>query len=197
MSVTFQQLNAEMASGVENARRALVQVHHGRRGTGAGTIWHPEGLIITNAHVVSGGPLRVTLPDGVALPARLLSRDPDLDLAALMVDASGLPTIEVGNSRDIRPGQWVMALGHPFGVKGAATAGVIVGTGWELPGVPISRREWIIANLSLRPGHSGGPLLDACHRLIGINTMMASPDMGLAVPVHVIKAFLTEKVGTS
>ena len=197
MSATVQQLNADMTSVVQSAKRALVQVHHGRRGTGAGTIWHSDGLIVTNAHVVSGGSLRVTLSSGVTLPARTLAQDPELDLAALMVDAKYLPTMEVGNSRDIKPGQWVIALGHPLGVKEAATAGVIVGAGsWEQE-TPKPKREWIINNLSLRPGHSGGPLLDVHHRLIGINTIMTGPDTGLAVPSHVIKAFLKERVGAS
>ena len=98
MSLTIQQLNTELASVVETAERSLVQVHNGRRGAGAGTVWHPEGLIVTNAHVVSArtGSLRVSLPDGRTLPARLLALDEGRDVAALVVAATDLPTIKVG-----------------------------------------------------------------------------------------------------
>ncbi|MCZ6892396.1 MAG: trypsin-like peptidase domain-containing protein [Chloroflexi bacterium] len=198
MPSTMQRLNTELASVVETAKRSLVQVHNGGRGVGAGTIWHPEGLIVTNAHVVSGrtGSLRVTLPDGSTLPARLLARDEDRDVAALVVEAVDLPTIDVGKSRDLSPGQWVMALGHPWGVRGAVTAGVVIGVGSTWPEMPQGGREWITAALHLRPGHSGGPLIDVDGRLVGINTMMTGPDMGMAIPVHEVKVFLRDTVGS-
>ena len=196
MSTLLQQLNAEMAEVVERAERSLVQVRNEGRGAGAGTIWHPDGLIITNAHVVGRFPLRVTLPDGRTLPARLLAQDPARDLAALAVDASGLPTIALGESRKLQPGQWVMAMGHPWGVVGAVTSGVVIGLGWDLPEMPRSGRELIAVSLHLRPGFSGGPLLDVQGRLVGINTMMTGPETGMAVPVHVVKAFLRETLGS-
>lgn len=197
ISTVAHQLNKEMATMAESASRALVEVRLGGRrgGAGAGIIWHSKGLIVTNAHVASRGSLRVTLPGGATLPARLLAHDKERDLAALMVDATGLPTIEIGNSKDLRPGQLVMALGHPWGIKGAATAGVVIGVGSEWPEMPGSPREWIGVSLRLRPGHSGGPLIDANHRLVGINTLMAGPEVGMAVPVHVVKAFLKETLG--
>lgn len=192
------QLNIDMAGMAESAGRALVEVRLGGRrgGAGAGTIWHSEGLIITNAHVASSGSLRVTLPGGATLPARLLARDKERDLAALMVEATGLPTIEIGNSRDLQPGQLVLAMGHPWGVRGAATAGVVIDVGSEWPEMPGPTREWIGVSLRLRPGHSGEPLIDAGHRLVGINTLMAGPEVGMAVPVHVVKAFLSETLGS-
>src|SRR5215212_8457392 len=125
----IQQLNDEMADVVSTVRRSLVHVTNGHHGAGAGTIWHPEGLIITNAHVIGRGTPHVTLPDGRELPARVLARDTDADLAALSVDAKDLPTIELGDSRHIQPGEWVLALGHPWGVAGAATAGMVIGMG--------------------------------------------------------------------
>ena len=197
-----QQLNMEMAIVAQSAKSALVEVRRGGRrgaGAGAGTIWHSQGLIITNAHVASGGSLRVRLPDGATLPARILAQNKERDLAALMVDATDLPTIEIGNSRDLQPGQWVLAMGHPWGVKGAATAGVVIGVGPaklpELPDMPRSPKEWIAVSLRLRPGHSGGPLIDVDHRLVGINTLVTGPEVGMAVPVHVVKAFLSETLG--
>ena len=76
--------------------------------------------------------------------------------------------------------------------KNAATAGVIAGVGKQLPEMPLSERDWIAVSLHLRPGHSGGPLVDDQGRLVGINTMMAGPDVGVAVPVHVVKRFLRD-----
>jgi serine protease Do len=194
MSTLLQQLNSEMAAVVVGAGRSLVQIRNGGRGAGAGTIWHPDGLIITNAHVASRSPLRVTLPDGRNLPARLLAQDPSHDLAALAVDATCLPTIDLGQSRSLQPGQWVMAMGHPWGVAGAVTSGVVIGVGSDHPEMLRSGREWIIVSLQLRPGYSGGPLLDVKGRLVGINTMMTGPEVGMAVPVHLVKAFLRQSL---
>jgi S1-C subfamily serine protease len=191
MSNLLQQLNDELAGVAERARRALVNISNGRRGDGAGTIWHPDGLILTNAHVVRLHSPRVTLPDGRTLPARLLAHDSNLDLAALAVDAQGLPAIELGDSQQLQPGQWVLAMGHPWGVAGAATAGVVIGLGPSLE-MAMPGRELIHVGLHLRPGHSGGPLVDIAGRLVGVNTMMAGPDVGLAVPVHVAKTFLRQ-----
>ena len=122
------QINAGMDALVEKAGRGLVQVHNGR-GAGAGTIWHSEGLVLTNAHVAGRGPLQVTLRGGATVQARLLASDTERDLAALAVEGGDLPIVELGESISLRPGQWVLALGHPFGVTGAATAGVGIGGG--------------------------------------------------------------------
>ena len=196
----LEQLNAELSTVTEGVRRSLVQIRNGRRGSGAGTIWHPDGLILTNAHVVGRRSLQVSLPNGLAqsaqvLPARLLAYSRTLDLAALSVDANSLPAIELGNSRELQPGQWVLAMGHPWGVTGAATAGVVIDVGLppEMPGLG---RELIQVDLPLRPGYSGGPLVDAHGRLVGINTMMAGPEVGLAVPVYEVKRFLRRALGS-
>jgi S1-C subfamily serine protease len=193
----LQQLNNEMSARVEQVRDSLVHIHNGRGGTGAGTIWHPDGLIVTNAHVIQQHPApKVTLPDGRTLPGRLLAEDTSRDLAAIAVEASGLPTIEVGQSTRLRPGQWVLALGHPWGVAGAVTAGAIIDIGPPPEMLP-ARGEFIQVGLPLRPGHSGGPLVDVAGRLIGINTMITGPEVGLAIPIHVVKNFLRQKLGTS
>ncbi len=195
MNDMLRQWNEDMAHVVEQARRALVQIRNGRAGAGAGTIWHPDGLILTNAHVAGRRGLQVTLPDGRSLPARVLAYDAQRDIAALAVETNELPVIELGDSRRLRPGQWLLAVGHPWGVAGAATAGVLAGSGRHLPEMPLSGRDWIAVSLHLRPGHSGGPLVDARGCLVGINTMMAGPDLGLAVPVHEVKAFLKKALG--
>ena len=196
MSLTLlQQLNQELDRVVAAGRRSLVEVRTDGRGGGAGAIWHPDGLIVTNAHVATRPYVQVVLPDGSVRPGRVLARDPGLDVAALVVDAADLTAIELGDSQRLQPGQWVLALGHPWGVAGAAAAGVVIGAGRDLPELPASDREWVAVSLPLRPGNSGGPLLDAAGRLVGINTMMAGPQVGMAVPVHVAKAFLRRELG--
>jgi len=203
VSTILQDLNSEMSGVVSKVGRSLVHISSGRRGSGAGTVWHPDGLIVTNAHVVGRGsrrtgaisPLRVTLPDGSVHPARLLAQDAELDVADLMVETQGLTAIELGESASLRPGQWVLAMGHPWGVTGVATAGVIIGSGSDLPEAPQTGREWIAVGLPLRPGYSGGPLVDSQGRLVGINTMIAGPEVGMAVPVHVVKRWLQRELG--
>ena len=208
MSALLEQLNVNMGELVERVGQSLVRVSSGGRGFGSGSIWHPDGLIITNAHVVSAprrrpsrGPsnpgLRVTMPDGQTHPARLLAQDPENDLAALSVDARDLTPIPLGESRNLQPGQWVTAMGHPWGVPGAATGGAVIGWGSDLPETRSQDREWIAVGLSLRPGHSGGPLVESEGRLVGICTMMAGPEVGLAVPVHVVNEFLHRELGAS
>lgn len=118
-----QQLDTDLASVVEDVRRSLVQVRNGHRGGGAGTIWHPKGLIVTNAHVVGRGAVRVILPDGRELLARVLAKDDQRDLAALVVDASDLPTVQLGDSKSLQPGQWVVAVGHPWGSRARSRPG--------------------------------------------------------------------------
>ena len=102
----------------------------------------------------------------------------------------------LGGSRRLRVGQWVVAMGHPFGVRGSATAGTVVGVGSDHPEMPARDREWIAVSLRLRPGNSGGPLLDAEGRLVGINTIMSGPETGMAVPVQVAKTFLRRALGS-
>jgi serine protease Do len=194
MSNLLMQLSNELSEVVERVRPTLVEISNGDGGVGAGTIWHPEGLIVTNAHVVGRRRLKVKLSDGRVLPARLLAHDAAIDLAALKVDAENLPTIELGRSKRLQPGQWVLALGHPWGVSGAVTTGVVIGLGPHPEGI-LPRRDLIQINLPLRPGHSGGPLVDTRSRLVGINTMMNGPEVGLAVPVHEAKRFLRRALG--
>ena len=186
------QLNDDIAELVESVRASLVRIGAGGRGNGAGTIWHADGLILSNAHVAQGKRIQVTLSDGRSLPASILARDEHLDIAALAVNATGLPTIPLGDSKRLRAGQLVLALGHPWGVSGAATAGVVIGVGSQWPELPSSKRDWIVASLNLRPCNSGGALVDAHGRLVGINTLVTGPQVGMAVPVHAAKRFLRE-----
>ena len=184
-----------MAAVIDNARRSLVQVHNGRRGNGAGTILHPDGLIVTNAHVVQGRSPRITLADGRTMPGRLLAYDKKRDLAAVQIEATSLPVITLGNGDGLRAGQMVVALGHPWGVIGATTAGMVIAVGRPVQGLPFDG-DLIQVGCRLRPGHSGGPMVDGEGRLVGINTMIAGPEVGLAVPIHTVKRFLKESLGS-
>jgi S1-C subfamily serine protease len=199
MDFLLPQFSDEMQQIVADTLPSLVQVHSGRswqEGSGAGTIWHSEGLILTNAHVIARGAVRVTLDNGETLAAKVLAYDDQLDLAAISIEASGLPTIQLGDSRHLKAGHWVIALGHPWGVKQAATTGIIIGTenGW--PELPARGKEWIVMDMKLRPGNSGGPLLDAAGSLIGINTAISGPQVGIAVPIHIVKAFLKQHLSS-
>ena len=197
MTTLLQQVNEELGGLVAGVRRSLVHIQSGHHGGAAGSIWHPDGLIVTNAHVVRTQRPRVILPDGTRLTARILAHDPSLDGAALSVEQTGLPSIELGNSQSLQPGQWVTALGHPWGIDGAATGGVVIGVGSDLPELPHRDRELIVVELRLRPGYSGGPLVDDRGRLVGLNTMMIGPEVGVAVPVRVVKEFLRERLGST
>ena len=197
MATLLQQLNEEISDVVESVWNSLAQVRSVKgRGAGAGTIWHKDGLVLTNAHVVQKGPMEVVLRDGRKFPAKVIAQDTDLDVAALSIDAHDLPTMPVGESKSLKAGQLVLATGHPWGVVGAVAAGVVIGIGEFWPNLPQARREMIAVDLNLRPGNSGGPLTDAEGRLIGINTLMTGPEVGLAVPVHVIKRFLKDALGS-
>jgi serine protease Do len=196
MSALFEQLNHELAGIIATVQQSVVQVRDQSRGAGAGTIWHSDGLIVTNAHVVRSGPLQVALSDGRVLPATLLARDDEHDLAALSIEANDLPIIQPGNSRRLQAGEWVFAVGHPWGIANAATGGVVIGRGSRLPELPVVRNNWVVADLHLRPGNSGGPLVDVSGRLVGVNTMMTGPGVGVAVAVDAVKEFLRRALGT-
>ena len=112
----LRELNSDLEEIVTRVRRSLVHVHNGRRGAGSGTIWHADGLVVTNAHVVGHGPVKVELPDGRTFPAQILARDTEQDLAALRLEGAGiadLPTIQLGDSRALRAGR----MGHRAGAS--------------------------------------------------------------------------------
>jgi len=171
----------------ERLRRSTVQVLlPGANAGGSGVISSADGAIVTNAHVARGGHASVHLWDGRELPAKLLARDPRRDLATLKVEASGLPAAAFGDSSALRVGELVMAIGNPMGFIGALTTGVIHALG-NLPG--FGAQSWVLADVRLAPGNSGGPLADAHGRVIGINTMIVH-GLGAAVPGNAVTAFL-------
>jgi S1-C subfamily serine protease len=198
MDPIVQQLNDAMSGVIGKVCESLVRISNDRGGEGAGTIWHADGLIVTNAHVIAGhNQLYVTLQSGERYPAQVLAQDPERDLAALSIPVTDLPAVEVGDSRAIKPGQWVMSLGHPLGVTNGATGGIVIAAGQRLGDMHFRNgQDWLAVNLKLRPGHSGGPLFDTQGRLLGVNTIMNGLSVGVAIPVHVVKAFLDEARST-
>ena len=118
----------------------------------------------------------------------------DQDIAALHIDMNDLPAIQVGRSRDLLPGQWLMALGHPWGVPDALTAGIVIGTGRELP--QMNGRDWLALDMAMRPGHSGGPVVTPQGEMVGINTLITGPQVSFAVPVDAATLFLKESLGS-
>jgi serine protease Do len=159
----------------ERLRRATVLVQSGRRGSGSGVIWSAGGLIVTNAHVVRASSPVVHLWDGRRLPARILQNDPARDLATLQISADGLPAAPHGDSSALRPGELVIAAGNPLGFVGAVSTGVIHRVD----------RHWVMSDVRLAPGNSGGPLANARGEVVGINTMIAG-GLGLAIPSNAV-----------
>ena len=190
---------AALSAVAQRVQRSLVVVHNGRFGAGAGVVWRLGGYIVTNHHVVARGRLRVTLPDGSTSTAALAGQEPNLDLALLRVDHPELPAAMIADSRGLQTGHIVLAVGHPWGQRGFVTAGIVSGQGSvearSSRGQRISQISTSIpiirTDVRLAPGNSGGPLVNAVGGVVGINTMIVGGDMGVAIPSHVVDAFVT------
>ena len=180
---------SEAAAAIAERVTPSVVVVGQRSGNGAGVVWRADGLIVTNRHVVRGESAEVVLADGRRLPGRVTARHPDRDLAMIKVEATGLPAVEVGDSATVRPGQIVMAIGHPIGFKGAVSVGVVVAAGQAATAEGPRTGDWLQADVTLLPGNSGGPLLDARGRVVGINTMVSGA-LSLAVPSQAVEGFV-------
>jgi len=156
------------------------------RDSASGFLLSSDGEILTNHHVVDGAErLMVTLADGRRLPARVLGADPDADLALLKLDGvSGLPTVELGDSSTLRPGEWVCAIGNPLGYEHTVTVGVVSYLGRKLFDEGLD--DYIQTDAAIDVGNSGGPLIDASGRVVGINTAISAEGdgIGFAVPIN-------------
>jgi serine protease Do len=188
----------EMSALVERVQPNLVVVRVGKQGVGAGVIWRSDGLVVTNQHVAGHhslfgrAHLQVILADGREFPARLLAQDSEIDLALLQIDLQDGPAALIADSRLVRVGQLILAVGHPWGQLGFVTAGIISGLGRVNTRGPRGSVDIIRTNVSLAPGNSGGPLVNAAGGVIGINTMIIGGDLGVAIPSQVINSFVEE-----
>jgi serine protease Do len=181
----------------QRVQRSLVVVHNGRHGVGAGVVWRLGGYIITNHHVVGHGAVRVGLADGQEHPARLVAQDQELDLALLVIPGLSLPPAPIAEERGLQVGQLVLAVGHPWGQRGALSAGIISGLGSARTAGRRGQVPVIRTDAGLAPGNSGGPLVNASGGVVGINTLVVGGDLGVAIPSHVVEAFVAESLGRS
>jgi len=159
------------------------------RGVGSGFIFDDEGLILTNAHVVNGADnVTVTLRDGRTFEGEVLGEDPVTDLAVVDIDANDLPVVTLGDSDQLKPGEWAIAIGNPLGLDNTVTAGIISATGRSSAqvGIPDQRASFIQTDAAINPGNSGGPLLNEKGEVVGINTAIRANAQGLgfAIPIN-------------
>ncbi|HYQ01429.1 MAG TPA: trypsin-like peptidase domain-containing protein [Polyangiaceae bacterium] len=178
----------ELESLVESSAPSVVAVEHGR-GQGSGIIVSGDGYVITNAHVVHGraGALSVRLAGGEELSADVIGEDHASDLAVLRVGARGLPHLSLDESRRLRVGQLVLAIGNPLRFERSVSLGVVSAIDRSLPGPGRRPFEGLVqTDAAINPGNSGGPLLDARGAVVGINTAVIprANGLGFAIPAH-------------
>lgn len=168
------------------------QIEHG---LGSGVIISPDGYIVTNNHVVEGAvDIRVTMSDKRTFSAKLIGTDPLTDLAVVKINGSEFPSVPLGDSTKLHPGQSVLAFGNPYGFRFTVTRGIVSALNRPNPD-PSNRRkpgQFIQTDAAINPGNSGGPLVDARGEVVGINTFLVSDNgsfsgMGFAIPAQIVK----------
>ncbi len=168
-----------------------------RRGAGSGFVIRKDGVVLTNNHVVEHAKeITVALSDGRKLPAKVLGRDPKTDLAVLKIDSKEpLPVVQLGDSDGLAVGDWVVAIGNPFGLDNTVTAGIVSAKGRAIGQGPYD--HFIQTDASINPGNSGGPLFDERGNVVGINTAIFSQSggsvgIGFAIPINLAKELVPE-----
>ncbi len=203
-------LNNHMNSVIEGLKPALVQVRvrraaetptegetpstpEERRITGSGFIIRPDGYIVTNAHVVSDAEkIQVKLSDGRRLDAKLIGQDDRVDLALIKIEATGLPVAMLGDSNRLRVGEFVLAVGNPFGLEQTVSFGIVSRKGAPLQ-VAAPGFDFIQTDAAVNPGNSGGPLVNMAGEVVGVNSMAArNGTIGFAIPINLVKGLLPQ-----
>ncbi|AOX15781.1 Do family serine endopeptidase [Kozakia baliensis] len=164
---------------------------------GSGFIISADGYVVTNNHVVNGATkVTITLDDGTTLPAKIIGRDPKTDVALLKIKPNGkLPFIELGDSDNVQPGEWVVAVGNPFGLGGTVTAGIVSARGRNLGAGPYD--DFLQIDAPINHGNSGGPLFSQDGKVIGVNAAIISPSggsigIGFAIPSNTVKSVVDQ-----
>jgi serine protease Do len=171
---------------------------------GSGVIVSPDGYIITNNHVVQGADddgIKVTLLDRRTFHAKLIGRDPTTDVAVIKIDGSDLPYVALGNSDSVNVGEWVVAVGNPFGLDYTVTQGIISALGRQINIIrnKYGIEDFIQTDAVINPGNSGGPLVDLYGRVVGINTAIATntgsyEGYGFAIPINIARHVATDLI---
>jgi S1-C subfamily serine protease len=172
-----------------------------RQGTGSGFIINNNGQILTNAHVVAGATkVTVTLKDGRTIAGKVKGIDRVTDVAVVEIAERNLPSIQIGDSEKIKPGEWAIAIGNPLGLDNTVTAGIISGTGRTSAeiGAADKRVNFIQTDAAINPGNSGGPLLNAAGQVIGMNTaiLRGTQGLGFAIPINTAQRIANQLIAT-
>lgn len=171
------------------------------RGSGSGFIVNSNGQIITNAHVVDGATkVSVVLKDGRQFEGKVIGTDPVTDVAVVKIEANNLPTVKVGNSEALQPGELAIAIGNPLGLDNTVTVGIVSATGrsGSQVGIPDKRVSFIQTDAAINPGNSGGPLLNQNGEVIGMNTaiIQGAQGLGFAIPINQVQ-HIAEQISTT
>ena len=169
------------------------------RGSGSGFIINSSGQIVTNSHVVDGADrVTVTLKDGRTFDGKVLGEDPVTDVATIKINANNLPTLSVGNSDALQPGEAVIAIGNPLGLNNTVTSGIISATGRSSSDIGASdkRVDYIQTDAAINPGNSGGPLLNTRGQVIAMNTAIirGAQGLGFAIPINTVQRIAQELI---
>ena len=189
-----QKARSQQPNSIFDLLFGFAQTPRDQVGLGSGVIIRPDGYIVTNNHVIAGADvIEVTLENNKVYPAKLVGTDPATDIALIKIEAEDLPAIPMGDSDNLRLGEWVLAIGSPYDLRSTITAGIVSAKGRSMPNYDGQYRveSFIQTDAAVNPGNSGGALVNAAGELVGINTSIISltgsyAGYSFAVPVNIV-----------